>query len=144
MRCDLSRPRPRRIPFAAVVQEVEIRPRARADIDFSQTCRIAAGDKRNHAVRRNKTSINFRSELPTLGLVDRSCLNSEDPLSRLVTITWWWPYRRSPPIRMKRAGTLDMDSELKICTSGRTEPIQKTLKRGANIRGIEAAIAAAL
>ena len=37
-----------------------------------------------------------------------------------------------------------MDTELKIWVSGRPEPIQKTLKRGANIRGIQAAIAAAL
>ena len=29
-------------------------------------------------------------------------------------------------------------------TSGRSDPIQKTLKRGATIRGIQAAIAAAL
>jgi hypothetical protein len=36
------------------------------------------------------------------------------------------------------------NSELKIWTSGRADSIQKTLKRGANIRGIQAAIAAAL
>ena len=45
---------------------------------------------------------------------------------------------------IETAGTLDMDSELKIWTSGRTDPIQKTLKRGANIRGIQAAIAGVL
>jgi hypothetical protein len=37
-----------------------------------------------------------------------------------------------------------MDSELKIWVSGRADPIQKVLKRGANIRGIQAAIASAL
>jgi PH (Pleckstrin Homology) domain-containing protein len=52
------------------------------------------------------------------------------------------PYRASYSI--ETAGTLDMDSELKIWLSGRTDPIQGALKRGANIRGIQAAIAAAL
>ena len=54
------------------------------------------------------------------------------------------PYRAITSYSIETAGTLDMDSELKIWTSGRAEPIQKTLKRGANIRGIQAAIAAAL
>jgi len=44
------------------------------------------------------------------------------------------PYRAITSYSIETAGTLDMDSELKIWTSGRTEPIQKTLKRGANIR----------
>jgi hypothetical protein len=54
------------------------------------------------------------------------------------------PYRAITSYSIETAGTLDMDSELKIWISGRAEPIQKTLKRGANIRGIQAAIAAAL
>src|ERR671913_1141658 len=54
------------------------------------------------------------------------------------------PYRAITSYSIETAGTLDMDSELKIWTSGRTDPIQKTLKSGANIRGIQAAIAAAL
>jgi stage III sporulation protein SpoIIIAA len=54
------------------------------------------------------------------------------------------PYRAITSYSIESAGTLDMDSELKIWTSGRAEPIQKALKRGANIRGIQAAIAAAL
>ena len=46
------------------------------------------------------------------------------------------PYRAITSYWIETAGTLDMDSELKIWTSsGRTDPIQKTLKRGANIRG---------
>jgi hypothetical protein len=53
-------------------------------------------------------------------------------------------YKAITSYSMETAGTLDIDSELKICTSGRAEPIQKTLKRGANIRGIQAAIAAGL
>ena len=54
------------------------------------------------------------------------------------------PYRAITSYSIETAGTLDMDSELKIWTSGRADPIQKTLKSGANIRGIQAAIAAAL
>ena len=54
------------------------------------------------------------------------------------------PYRAITSYSIETAGTLDMDSELRIWTSGRVDPIQKTLKRGANIRGIQAAIAAAL
>ena len=54
------------------------------------------------------------------------------------------PYRAITSYSIETAGTLDIDSELKIWTSGRTDPIQKTLKSGANIRGIQAAIAAAL
>src|SRR5215212_1824625 len=54
------------------------------------------------------------------------------------------PYRAITSYSIETAGTLDMDSELKIWTSGRTDPIQKALKSGANIRGIQAAIAAAL
>jgi Bacterial PH domain len=53
------------------------------------------------------------------------------------------PYKAITSYSIETAGTLDMDSELKIWTSDR-DPIQKTLKRGANIRGIQAAIAAAL
>ena len=48
------------------------------------------------------------------------------------------PYRAITSYSIETAGTLDMDSELKIWTSGRADPIQKTLKRGANIRGIQA------
>jgi Bacterial PH domain len=54
------------------------------------------------------------------------------------------PYRAITSYSIETAGTLDMDSELKIWTSGRTDPIEKTLKRGANIRGIQTAIAAAM
>src|ERR671912_2508787 len=51
------------------------------------------------------------------------------------------PYRAITSYSIETAGTLDLESELKIWTSGRADPIQKTLKRGANIRGIQAAIA---
>ena len=48
------------------------------------------------------------------------------------------PYRAITSYSIETAGTLDMDSEL--ITPCRAEPIQKTLKRGANIRGIQAAM----
>ena len=54
------------------------------------------------------------------------------------------PYRAITSYSIENAGTFDMDSELKIWVSGRADPIQKVLKSGANIRGIQAAIAAAL
>lgn len=54
------------------------------------------------------------------------------------------PYRAITAYSIENAGTFDMDSELKLWISGRHEPIQKTLKSGANIRGIQAAIASAL
>ncbi len=54
------------------------------------------------------------------------------------------PYRAITAYSIENAGTLDLDSELKIWLSGRPDPIQKTLKGGANIRGIQAAIAASL
>lgn len=54
------------------------------------------------------------------------------------------PYRAITAYSIENAGTFDMDSELKIWLSGRSTPIEKTLKRGANIRGIQAAIASSL
>jgi Bacterial PH domain len=54
------------------------------------------------------------------------------------------PFRAITSYSIETAGTLDMDSELKVWVSGRADPIQRTLKRGANVRGIQAAIAAAL
>ncbi|HEX2552184.1 MAG TPA: PH domain-containing protein [Microvirga sp.] len=54
------------------------------------------------------------------------------------------PYRAITAYSVENAGTFDMDSELRLWVSGRPDPIQKTLKSGANIRGIQAAIASAL
>ncbi len=54
------------------------------------------------------------------------------------------PYRAITSYSIENAGTFDMDSELRLWISGRQEPIQKTLKSGANIRGIQAAVASAL
>ena len=55
-----------------------------------------------------------------------------------------FPTERSPLTQSRMRGTFDMDSDLKIWISGRADPFQKVLKSGANIRGIQAAIASAL
>lgn len=54
------------------------------------------------------------------------------------------PYRAITCFSVETAGSFDFDSELKIWVSGRPEPIQKTLKRGVNILGIQQAIAASI
>lgn len=54
------------------------------------------------------------------------------------------PYRAITSFSVETAGTFDLDSELKIWVSGRPEPITRTLKRGADILGIQQAIAASL
>lgn len=54
------------------------------------------------------------------------------------------PYRAINAYSIESAGTFDLDSELKIWISGRADPISRTLRKGANIRGIQAAIAASL
>jgi hypothetical protein len=54
------------------------------------------------------------------------------------------PYRAITTYSIEKAGTFDMDPELKIWISGWAEPIQKVLKSGASIRGTQAAISSAL
>ena len=54
------------------------------------------------------------------------------------------PYRAITSFSVETAGSFDLDSELKIWVSGRPDPIQRTLKRGANVLGIQQAIAASL
>ncbi len=54
------------------------------------------------------------------------------------------PYRAITSFSVENAGTFDMDSELKIWVSGRPDPIQRTLKKGADVMGIQQAIAASL
>lgn len=54
------------------------------------------------------------------------------------------PYRAVTSFSVETAGNFDLDSELKIWVSGRAEPIQRTLRRGANVLGIQQAIAASL
>ncbi|TXN33746.1 PH domain-containing protein [Methylobacterium sp. WL19] len=54
------------------------------------------------------------------------------------------PYRAITCFSVETAGGFDFDSELAIWVSGRPEPIRKTLKRGADILGIQQAIAASV
>ena len=54
------------------------------------------------------------------------------------------PYRAITCFSVETAGSFDFDSELAIWVSGRPEPIRKTLKRGADILGIQQAIAGSL
>ncbi|GJD50366.1 hypothetical protein OPKNFCMD_3105 [Methylobacterium crusticola] len=54
------------------------------------------------------------------------------------------PYRAITSFSIENAGSFDLDSELKIWVSGQPEPIGRTLARGADIRGIQRAIASSL
>ncbi|KQP61260.1 cytoplasmic protein [Methylobacterium sp. Leaf399] len=54
------------------------------------------------------------------------------------------PYRAITSFSVETAGSFDMDSELKVWVSGRVDPIQKTLKRGANVMAIQKAIASSI
>ncbi|WP_018260596.1 PH domain-containing protein [Methylobacterium sp. WSM2598] len=54
------------------------------------------------------------------------------------------PYRAITSFSVENAGSFDLDSELKVWVSGRPDPISRTLRRGADIRGIQRAIAASL
>lgn len=51
------------------------------------------------------------------------------------------PYRAIVRFSVETAGTFDLDSELKVWVSGSAQPIQKTLKKGTNVRGIQRALA---
>ena len=54
------------------------------------------------------------------------------------------PYRSITRFSVETAGTFDLDAELKIWVSGDSVPIQKTLKKGTDVRGIQRAIATAI
>ncbi|MDX6805584.1 PH domain-containing protein [Terrihabitans rhizophilus] len=54
------------------------------------------------------------------------------------------PYRAITAYSIENAGRFDLESELKIWVSGMGAPIQKTLRKGADVRGIQAAIAGSL
>jgi hypothetical protein len=54
------------------------------------------------------------------------------------------PYRAITSFSVETTGSFDLDSELKIWVSGRADPIQRTMKRGANVLGIQQAIAASI
>ena len=54
------------------------------------------------------------------------------------------PYRAITSFSVETAGSFDLESELKIWVSGRPDPIRRTLGRGADVLGIQQAIAASL
>lgn len=51
------------------------------------------------------------------------------------------PYRAITQFSVETAGTFDLDSELKIWVSGSSTPIQRTLGKGSDVRGIQRALA---
>lgn len=71
-------------------------------------------------------------------LVDRQGLSGRKV--ELLTI----PYRSITAFSIETAGTFDMDSELTLWISGRTEPLRRTLRKDAKIEAIHRAIAAGL
>lgn len=54
------------------------------------------------------------------------------------------PYKAITRFAVETAGTFDLDSELKVWVSGSPDPIQKTLKKGTDVRGIQRALATAV
>lgn len=54
------------------------------------------------------------------------------------------PYRSIIRFSVETAGTFDLDAELKVWVSGDSVPIQKTLKKGTDVRGIQRALATAM
>lgn len=46
------------------------------------------------------------------------------------------PYRSIVSYEIETAGTLDLDSELKIYISGQAEPLKKEFKKGSNIKEV--------
>ncbi|MEE2952304.1 MAG: PH domain-containing protein [Pseudomonadota bacterium] len=52
------------------------------------------------------------------------------------------PYRAIVGFSVETAGTFDFDAELKIWVSGSPAPIEKTLKRGTDMRAIQRCLAA--
>ena len=51
------------------------------------------------------------------------------------------PYRAIVRFSVETAGTFDLDAELKIWVSGTPQPIERTLKKGTDVRGIQRALA---
>ena len=52
------------------------------------------------------------------------------------------PYRAITQFSVETAGTLDMDAKLKLWVSGQAQPLERTLARGADVTGIQRALAA--
>ncbi|OLP57640.1 cytoplasmic protein [Rhizobium rhizosphaerae] len=51
------------------------------------------------------------------------------------------PYRAITRFSVETAGTFDLDTELRIWVSGSDVPIEKTLSKGTDVRGIQRALA---
>jgi hypothetical protein len=51
------------------------------------------------------------------------------------------PYRAITRFSVETAGTFDLESELRIWVSGSTTPIERTLGKGSDVRGIQRALA---
>lgn len=54
------------------------------------------------------------------------------------------PYRAITRFSVETAGTFDLDAELKVWVSGTGAPIERSLKKGTDVRGIQRALAAAV
>lgn len=52
------------------------------------------------------------------------------------------PYRAVTQFSVENAGTFDMEAEMKIWVSGQSAPLERKLARGADISGIQRALAA--
>lgn len=52
------------------------------------------------------------------------------------------PYRAVTQFSVENAGTFDMEAEMKIWVSGQGQPLQRSLARGADVAGIQRALAA--
>ena len=51
------------------------------------------------------------------------------------------PYRAVTQFSVETAGTFDMDAEMRIGVSGQSAPLERTLARGADVAGIQRALA---
>lgn len=54
------------------------------------------------------------------------------------------PYRAIVRYSVETSGTIDLDAEIKIWVSGSPNPIEKSLKKGSDIRGIQRALTLAV
>ena len=66
--------------------------------------------------------------------------DAKGKLAEYVTI----PYGAITSFSIETSGGFDVDSRLRLWIAGRPEPMERTLKRGANIQGIQYAISASI
>ena len=52
------------------------------------------------------------------------------------------PYKSITRYALETAGTFDLDAEIKIWVSGDSSPIQRTVKRGTDVKAIQLALSA--